>query len=120
MPFTAPLIDLSKIRPGDELVCWLESEVWKWDGSSELCREFAERVIDRILGSGDNGMTEPKTETANATLVAAAPDLLGALRECERLLSSFYDLSHDPELEAGRIAARAALAKATARSGGDQ
>ena len=34
-------------------VDWLEGEIRRWESSGELCREFSERVIYRLLGMGD-------------------------------------------------------------------
>ena len=35
------------------LVDWLEGQIWLWEDSGELCREFAERVVDHIIGPSD-------------------------------------------------------------------
>lgn len=35
------------------LIDWLEGQIWLWKDSGELCREFAERVVDHIIGPSD-------------------------------------------------------------------
>ena len=54
------------------------------------------------------GLEMPKKETANARLIAAAPDLLAALKA---MLNRYGDKSKHPFCDAS-IAARAAIAKA--------
>lgn len=55
------------------------------------------------------GITPEQLE-ANKVLIAAAPDLLGALEACEAALAEVPCLSN--KQEASRVQARAAIAKA--------
>ena len=52
-----------------------------------------------------------KTQTANARLIASAPDLLAALESCSFTLEAMRD--NDPDVSALVDQARAAIAKAT-------
>lgn len=73
-----------------------------------------EGIADHGFGTWRSG----EEQLANARLIAAAPDLLEALKTC---LSTYVDLANsgdagfwDPEKEAHVQAARAAIAKAEA------
>lgn len=61
---------------------------------------------------------EGETDHANARLIAAAPDLLTALRDFEEEISSRFGADKDmsPELAKVVFAARAVIAKADTRS----
>lgn len=84
-------------------------------GGTEKRVIFADNgdVVARIACYGEQSET-PEAEKANARLIAAAPELLGALRSCvmvmERDLSGLQLIQ--PELKE----ARAAIAKAEGQS----
>lgn len=86
------------------------------------------KVIDRALNGGEgvsieaeNGYTEVckvnksyHSRTANARLIAAAPELLEALKEAENWLAEYED-GPDSGLQGLLAQARAAIAKAEGR-----
>ena len=52
-------------------------------------------------------------QSANARLIAAAPDLLAALREADTYLHSVLSIQHDDVTDAVRQTVLAAIARAT-------
>lgn len=88
---------------------------WEYSGNST----GAVRAHNDLVASvyGDNGEATGLSMAANARLIAAAPELLGALNgilgRYARLVESGDAGNWDCELEPQVIAARAAIAKAT-------
>jgi hypothetical protein len=104
---------MSKHTPGP----WLQEP-----GDTVICiRATAECESYRIADVGGMPYWKRFTETdvANASLIAAAPDLLAALNECASYIISPLRMTGDTDEAARRAAiferARAAIAKAEGR-----
>lgn len=85
---------------------WTAAEQFDGDESLGIAVSAGRQEIVRIHDIGSEGF-------ANARLIAAAPDLLAALREIEALDDSVIGLNR---IEYARTIASAAISKATGQS----
>lgn len=85
------------------------------EGRGHLCVISDDAWICGEIHRPGGGMPRAEAE-ANASLIAAAPDMLAALKQAETALDYVYRGSDDLRIEQDLSAVRAAIAKAEKRS----